>query len=96
MKPDWEKGATLHPKITFLEPKKELTWKGSFFFPGILDGVHSFLLEELSSRKVHFIQKEIYSGIAIPFITASWSIDDGTTRSFGDMNRALKKKAEKY
>lgn len=97
MKPEWEKkGVTLNPRITRLEPRKELTWKGSFFFPGLLDGEHSFLLEEISGRRIRFIQKESFSGISIPFITASWSIEKGTMRSFGDMNSALKKKAEKF
>ncbi|NDY74907.1 hypothetical protein G3N28_23415 [Desulfobacter hydrogenophilus] len=45
--------------------------------------------------RVRFIQKEKFSGIAIPFISVSWSIEKGTVRSFGDMNNALKKKAEK-
>lgn len=97
MKPEWEKkGTTLHPRVIRLEPRKELTWAGSFFFPGILDGVHSFLIEETGTRRVRFIQKEVFSGLAIPFITASWSIEKGTIRSFGEMNSALKKKAEKY
>lgn len=95
MKPEWEKGVTLRPRIIRLEPRKEFTWKGSFFFPGILDGEHSFIIEEISGHRVHFIQKEIFKGIVIPIISASWSIEKGTTRSFGDMNSALKKRAEK-
>ncbi|WP_269850252.1 SRPBCC domain-containing protein [Methanosarcina horonobensis] len=95
MKPEWEKGVTLHPRIICLEPRKEFTWKGNFFFPGLLDGEHSFILEEISGHRVRFIQKEKFSGIAIPFISVSWSIEKGTVRSFGDMNSALKKRAEK-
>ena len=96
MKPEWEKGATLHPRIIRLVPKKELTWRGSFYFPGLLDGEHSFIIEETGTRKVRFIQKETFSGLAIPLITASLSIEEGTKRSFSEMNRALKKKAEKF
>nr|WP_255351034.1 SRPBCC domain-containing protein [Methanosarcina sp. MTP4] len=97
MKPEWEKkGTTLHPRILRLEPRKELTWKGSFFLPGVLDGEHSLILEETGTRRVRFIQKEIFNGLAIPIITASWSIEEGTKRSFSEMNRALKKKAEKF
>ncbi|MDD3246469.1 MAG: SRPBCC domain-containing protein [Methanosarcina sp.] len=96
MKPEWEKkGVIIHPRIIRLEPGKELTWKGSFFFPGLLDGEHSLILEEISGRKVRFIQKEIFNGIAIPIISTSWSIEKGTVRSFGDMNNALKKRAER-
>lgn len=95
MKPEWEKGVTLHPRIIRLEPRKEFTWKGSFFFSGLLDGEHSFILEEISGHRVRFIQKEIFNGIAIPIVSASWSIEKGTMRSFEDMNNALKKRAEK-
>lgn len=96
MKPDWEKkGTTLKPRIIRLEPKKELTWAGSYFLPGLLDAEHSFIIEELGGRRVHFIQKEVYRGLALAFITASWSIEKGMTRSFGEMNSALKKRAEK-
>lgn len=97
MKPEWEKKATtIRPRIIRLEPRKELTWRGSLYLPGLLDGEHSFIIEETGTRRVRFIHKEIFSGLAIPFITVSWSVEEGTKRSFAEMNSVLKKKAEKF
>lgn len=96
MKPEWEKkGTTLRPRILRLEPKKELTWAGSYFLPGLLDVEHSFILEKIGTRRVRFIQKEKYRGLALPFITVSWSIEKGMSKSLREMNSALKKRAEK-
>ena len=75
-----------------LSPPDEMAWTGTTLAPNILDGHHYFKIEPLSDHKVRFSQGESYRGILLffcwPFI--QWSV----TRSFTEMNLALKQRAE--
>ena len=76
-----------------LKPPQEMIWTGQTLFPGLLDGEHYFRVDRVSEDRVMFRQGEGYAGALLypawPFL--KWSV----TRSFNDMNAALKKTAER-
>jgi len=68
-------------------PLKELAWGGGI--KGIFIGEHVFLLERIDKSSTKLIQKEDFSGLAIPFASLD-AIEEG----YSLMNRALKERAE--
>lgn len=82
---------TLRPTVLVVEPERELRWIGRLYVQGLFDGEHSFIIEPLSGNQVRFIQREEFNGLLIPFFT---SLLKDTRKSFNDMNRALKERAE--
>ncbi|MDH3326951.1 MAG: SRPBCC domain-containing protein [Gammaproteobacteria bacterium] len=77
----------IEPHVMRIYPFKELTWGGGI--KGIFFGEHVFLLEAIDANTTRLIQKEEFSGIAIPF-AALEAIEEGYTQ----MNEALKQKLE--
>ncbi len=75
-----------------LNPSREMIWIGTTLARNILDGRHYFVIESISDNKVKFSQGESYRGVLLyfcwPFI--QWSV----SKSFADMNHALKRRAE--
>ncbi len=92
LKPPDGKGMTFHPEVKKSEPGKEFRWKGKLGVPGIFDGEHYFLLEEISSKRTHFVHGEKFSGILVPFMG---NILDKTKEGFELMNKTLKKECER-
>lgn len=86
------KSMVLNPKIAEVDCERKLQWQGGFLFPGLLDGEHSFLIEELADRSIRLIQKEDYSGLLIPF--SQKQLTNNTKQGFELMNQAIKEKAE--
>ncbi|WP_149360335.1 SRPBCC domain-containing protein [Lolliginicoccus suaedae] len=86
------KGSTMtfEPRITAAEPARELRWIGRFVAPGIVDGEHYFLLEELPGERTRFVQGENFRGALVPLAGGSLDVRD----SFDAMNRALKERVE--
>jgi hypothetical protein len=77
----------IEPHVMRVEPMRELAWGGGI--KGIFHGEHVFLLREINSRGTRLIQKEDFTGIAIPFASLD-AIEEGYTQ----MNNALKRQAE--
>lgn len=77
----------IEPHVMRIVPKQELTWGGGI--KGIFFGEHVFLLSPLSNRQTRLIQKESFSGLAIPFASLD-AIEEG----YQQMNLALKQRAE--
>ena len=87
------KSRTYQPKITKLEPFKELRWFGKSTIPGIFNGERIFILEPIESSQIRFIHKEIFTGLLVHLVGNR--LDKDMYSSFISMNEALKEKAEK-
>lgn len=83
---------TFRPTVLVVDPNKELRWLGHLFIPGMFDGEHSFTIKPLNENQVLLIQNEEFNGLLTPFFT---SMLEDTRRSFEEMNRALKERAER-
>jgi hypothetical protein len=65
---------------------------GHLIILGLFDGEHIFTIETLAPNQVHFIQREVFSGLLVPLLARR--LDAGTLRGFEEMNQALKARAE--
>lgn len=83
---------TYHPVITKLEVAKELRWRGRSFLPNIFDGERIFQIESASSEEISFVHMEIFTGIAVKFLSNRLDVD--LQYGFHEMNMALKARAE--
>lgn len=91
IKPPNSNGMKFKPKILTYRPEKELKWLGNLWIPKLFDGEHSLIIKKISENKVLFIQKEMFSGLFIPFFSG---LLKDTEAGFEMMNQALKKEAE--
>ena len=92
IQPPNSRGLTFKPKILDNEPEKKLRWKGNTLIPHLFDGEHSLIIKEIKKDKVLFIQKEIFTGIFVPFLG---NLLRNSAQGFKMMNVALKEEAEK-
>lgn len=92
IQPSGSRGMTFHPMVIKAEANRELRWLGRLLMPGIFDGEHIFLIEELGEGRVRFIQKENFKGMLVPALARS--LDRDTKRGFEEMNHSLKDGAE--
>jgi len=92
IQPSGARGMTFRPTVLVAEPGRELRWLGRLVMPGLFDGEHIFTIEPLEREGVHFVQREVFNGLLLPFF--SRGLDTDTRRGFDEMNRALKAKAE--
>ena len=92
IQPSGARGMTFRPIILKAEPNQELRWLGSLLIPGLFDGEHIFTIEQLESNRVRFVQREIFTGLLVPFLGRGSDTD--TRRGFEEMNYALKARAE--
>lgn len=86
------KSRTYQPKITKMEPAKELRWFGKSIIPGFFNGERIFILEPLGDDHIRFIHKEIFTGILVDLVGNR--LDKDMHNSFVSMNTALKRRAE--
>ena len=92
IRPSGANGMTFKPTILKFEPNHELRWLGHMLISGLFDGEHIFIIETVGANHVHFIQREIFTGLLVPIILRTLGTD--TQRGFEEMNRALKAQAE--
>jgi hypothetical protein len=90
--PQGGRKVSMKPTLLVAEPNKELRWIGHLGISGIFDGQHTFELKALPGGKTLFVQKEVFGGILLPFLTGM--LRGETARGFGEMNEALKERAE--
>ena len=93
IQPEGGTGMTFKPTVLKAEPGKELRWLGRLMMPGLFDGEHHFIIESLGESQVRFIQGKQFSGVLVP-IMALMGLFKKTEKGFGDMDRALKTRAE--
>jgi len=91
--PSGGRSIKMSPTILAAEPGKELRWIGHLGIPGLFDGQHIFELKPSEGGKTTFVQRELFGGLLLPFLTGMLRND--TARGFGEMNKALKERAEK-
>jgi len=93
MEPPGGKAMRFTPRVLVVRPGREFAWKGRLVLPGIFDGEHHFIIEPAGKNAVHFVQRERFSGVLVPFL---WkTLDTKTRKGFVSMNRALKSRAER-
>jgi hypothetical protein len=78
--------------VTKVESNRELRWYGKSFIPGFFNGERIFIVESLETNHVHFVHKEIFTGILVNIIGNS--LDKDMYQSFTEMNKALKQRVE--
>lgn len=86
------KNRRYQPKITMVEPFRELRWLGKLTIPGIFDGERIFILEPIGDKQIRFVHKEIFTGLLVHLVGNR--LDRDMYSSFISMNEALKKRAE--
>lgn len=92
IKPPGKKKMIFKPKIISWEEKKEFSWLGGLFVPGIFEGHHCFELKKLPDDHVQFIHVEYFSGLLKKPIFKA--VADATRLGFEQMNQALKIRCE--
>jgi hypothetical protein len=87
-------GSTMRfrPTVLAAVPGRELRWIGRLGVRGLLDGEHSFVIEETGPGSVRLTHAETFTGalVALPFVRRKLDVLD----AFGAMNTALKQRAE--
>jgi len=86
------KNRTYQPTVTKIEPNRELRWYGKSIIPGFFNGERIFTIDSFETNHVHFVHKEIFTGILVNIIGNS--LDKDMYQSFTNMNEALKQRAE--
>jgi hypothetical protein len=84
------KDMTLHCVVTKNEPNHELRWKYHVGAPFLYQGEHCFVIEPAGDNLVHFTDKEIFTGLLIPFM-----VNENDKGGFEAEDQALKARAEK-
>jgi hypothetical protein len=92
MRPPGRRTATFRPRVTVLEPNRELRWLGHLVVPGLFDGEHIHRLERSEGGGTRYRQEETFNGILVPL---TGSMLEATERGFQAMNAALKERAER-
>ncbi|MDQ1701951.1 MAG: hypothetical protein QOF57_1203 [Frankiaceae bacterium] len=82
---------TFRPSVTEVEEGQRLEWIGRLFVPGVFDGRHSFLLEEVGGGMTRLTQTEEFSGVLVPLMKTTL---ERTRAGFQAMNEALRRRAE--
>jgi hypothetical protein len=93
LQPSGQRGMRFHPVVLKVEPLRELRWLGRLWgIPKLFDGEHGLMIERLDTNRVQFVQHEIFTGMLVPLLAIVLS---GAERGFGEMNEALKARAER-
>ncbi len=87
-----DKEMVFKPKVQVVRKEKEFTWLGHLYIPGLFDGRHRFLIEEVGPNRVLLTQDEQFSGLFSGMILRK--IGDETATNFEKMNVALKTEVE--
>src|SRR5262245_61388876 len=64
--PPGGRSMTFTPKVTAVEIDRRLRWLGRPLVPGLFDGDHEFVLEQLSPEVTRVVQREHFSGVLVP------------------------------
>lgn len=80
------------PTVKEAEPGRKLVWLGRTIMPGLLDGEHSFIIEDQGDGTCRFTQSEIFSGFLALYLPRS--LAEQTTLGFEMLNKVLKERVE--
>jgi hypothetical protein len=90
--PKGSRPVALRPRLIVWQPPREFRWRGTFISPMLFSGEHGFRLEPLPGGRVRFIHEETFRGLLVP-LYARLRLP-ATKRGFGQMNEALRERAE--
>ncbi|MDR6498161.1 hypothetical protein J2785_001305 [Burkholderia ambifaria] len=79
------------PTVLVVRPQHDISWRGSVWIRGVLDGTHCIHLAA-ASRGTHLEQTESFSGLFVGRLTKD--IIEETQRNFQAMNVAVKQRVE--
>lgn len=82
---------TFRPTITAVDEERRLEWLGRLLAPGVFDGRHSFLLEDLGQGRTRLTQTEAFSGLLVSLVGRTL---ERTADGFKEMNQAIRVRAE--
>jgi len=82
---------TFRPTITAVENERRLEWLGRLLVPGVVDGRHSFQLEDLGQGRTRLTQSEAFSGVLVGLTGKTL---ERTRAGCEAMNQALRLRAE--
>ena len=91
IEPPGARGMTFKPTVRAVAPSRELRWLGRLLIPGLFDGEHRLAIEPLDGGRSKFVQSERFSGLLVGLFAKTVA---ATERGFGEMNVALKRRAE--
>jgi hypothetical protein len=83
------KDMSLHCTVVKLDPTRALTWSYHVGLPFLFSGEHSFVMEPAGEGRVHFVDREVFRGLLVPFF-----VNEKDTGDFEAMDRALKTRVE--
>lgn len=86
------KKMVFRPVVKAVEPGKKLVWLGRMVMRGILDGEHSFVIEDLGNGTCRFVQSEFFTGFLVPYLPRS--MGEQTKLGFEMLNKVLKERVE--
>lgn len=86
------KEIVLHCIVARVEPNKELCWKYHVISPFLFRGEHSFIIDQVESNRVRFIDRETFNGLLVA--TQAKDIDTNSKQGFEAMDNALKVRVE--
>lgn len=92
IQPPGQKAMRFTPLVKVNQPEREFRWLGHLLFPGIFDGEHYFLLEDVGGKQTKFSHGEQFSGLLAGILLKM--IGENTKAGFVAMNEALKARAE--
>jgi hypothetical protein len=91
MQPPGHGASTFRPTLLSVDAGRSFRWRGHLVVPGIFDGEHVHELEVLGPQRTRYVQREQFRGLLVPFVGGMLK---DTERGFGEMNAALKVRAE--
>ena len=80
------------PFVKVVTPGRKLVWLGRTIVPGLLDGEHSFVIEDQADGTCRFVQSESFTGFLVPYLPRSMA--EQTTLGFDMLNKVLKERVE--
>lgn len=83
---------TFTPEVLVADPGRELRWVGHTYLPGVADGEHSFVIEDIGDGRVRLVQREEFTGVVVPFAGGSLEPFRG---EFRKVNEALADEVER-
>jgi hypothetical protein len=91
--PQRGKKMVFKPIVRAADPGKNLVWLGRTFMRGLLDGEHSFVIEDHGDGSCRFVQSESFTGFLVPYLPRS--MGEQTKLGFDVFNKLLKERVEK-
>jgi hypothetical protein len=84
---------TFKPRVTVVEPNRELRWLATLVRPGVFDVDRAFLIEPNDEGSVRFVMSEECTGWLTPVMFAA-NLEAQLYRGYDAFNQALIKRVE--